>query len=70
LFTIDKDTKYIFFDVGNLFVKEEDDKKYTTTSKQEFITFLYGKKGIPRITPFKVEVTGDKVISVTEIFVN
>lgn len=69
-FKIDKDTKYTFFDLGNLFVKEEDDKKYTTTSKQDFITFLYGEKGTPSRIPFEIVALRDTVISITEIFVN
>ena len=71
-FILDDQTSYTFFDVGNLFVKEEDDKKYTTTSQDEFKTFLYGEKAgdDPRRTPFEVEVSAEKVISIQEIFVN
>ena len=71
-FILDDQTSYTFFDVGNLFVKEEDDKKYTTTSQDEFKTFLYGEKAgdDPRRTPFEVEVSEEKVISIQEIFVN
>jgi hypothetical protein len=69
-FTLDDKTSYMFYDLGNLFVKEEDDKKYTTLSLDEFRTFVYGDKDEPRRTPFEIEVVGEKVISIKEIFVN
>lgn len=69
-YTLDESTQYIFYDTSNLFVKEEDDKKYATTSRQEFELFLYRGKDVPLHTPFRMVVQGNKVISVTEIFVN
>ncbi|ADL05695.1 hypothetical protein [Lacrimispora saccharolytica] len=69
-FTIDDKTKFTFFDVGNLFVSEDDDKKYTTTDKEQFRKFLYGNRDIPAKTPFWVEVQGDKVISIIEEFIS
>ncbi len=59
----------LFFDLGNLFVKEGDDKKYTTTDKEEFRQFLYGSDDVPRRTPFWIKVRGNTVLSVTEQFV-
>jgi bla regulator protein blaR1 len=68
-FDITSETEFTFFDLGNLFVKEEDDKKYTTTDKEEFRQFLYGSDDVPRITPFWINVRGKTVLSVTEQFV-
>lgn len=65
-FDITSETEFTFFDLGNLFVKEEDDKKYTTTDKEEFRQFLYGSDDVPRITPFWIKVRGKTVLSVTE----
>lgn len=70
IFTLDDKASFMFYDVGNLFVKEEDDKKYTTLSLDEFRTFLYGDRDEPRRTPFEIGVVGEKVISIKEIFVN
>lgn len=67
--TIDQNTEFTFFDTGNLFVSEEDDKRYTTKDIEKFRTFLYGDDDIPAIMPFWVKVQGDKVISVEEQFV-
>lgn len=69
-FTIDEQTKFTFFDTGNLFVTEEEDKKYTTTNIEEFKHFLYGDSNMPIKTPFWVDVQDGKVISVEEEFVN
>lgn len=70
IFTIDEKTSYMFYDLGNLFVKEEEDKKYTTLSLDEFRTFVYGDRDEPIRSPFEIEVVGEKVISIKEIFVN
>lgn len=69
-FTLDDKTTYMFYDLGNLFVKEEEDKKYTTSSRDEFKTFLYQGQDEPRRTPFEIEALGEQVISIKEIFVN
>ena len=69
-FTIDEKTEFTFFDTGNLFVSEDDDKKYTTTNMEEFKKFLYGDNGKPIQTPFWVKVQGEKIISIEEEFVN
>lgn len=69
-FSLDEETQYTFYDVSNLFVKEEDDKKYLTKDKDEFHTFLYRGKEKPITVPFQIETKGDKVVSITEIFVN
>jgi len=69
-FTLDENTQYTFYDISNLFVKEEDDKKYITTNRQEFETFLYRGTDVPIRTPFEIVTQGDQVISITEIFVN
>ncbi|WP_334076749.1 hypothetical protein [Paenibacillus sanfengchensis] len=63
-------TKFTFYDTSNLFVKEEDDKKYITTDRQKFKTFLYRGEDVPMRTPFEVIIRGNKVISISEIFVN
>lgn len=68
-FEINNETEFTFFDLGNLFVKEGDDKKYTTTDKEEFRQFLYGSDDVPRRTPFWIKVRGNTVLSVTEQFV-
>lgn len=58
-------------DTGTLFVQDKDgDRIYTTKSKQEFITFLYGDDEEPLKSPFVVNTQGEKVISIKEIFVN
>jgi hypothetical protein len=69
-FTLDEQTEFTFFDTGNLFVSEEEDKKYTTTNIEEFKQFLYGDSNTPIQTPFWVDVQDGKVISVEEEFVN
>ncbi len=69
-FTLDEKTQYHFYDTGNLFVKEEDDKRYSTTDLEQFELFLYGDDDIPLHTPFEIEVQGENVISINEIFVN
>ncbi len=69
-FTLDEKTQYHFYDTGNLFVKEEDDKRYSTTDLEQFELFLNGDDDIPLHTPFEIEVQGENVISIKEIFVN
>lgn len=69
-FAVDEKTQYTFYDVSNFFVKEEEDKKYSTTDKDEFHTFLYRGKEEPIRVPFQIETKADKVVSITEIFVN
>lgn len=69
-FTLDENTQYHFYDTSNLFVKEEDDKKYSTTDLNQFQLFLYRGDDTPSRTPFEMVIEGDKVISITEIFVN
>lgn len=69
-FEINEKTVYNFFDVGNLFVLEDEDKKYSTTNKEEFIEFLYRDGDKPIKLPFWVEVKDRFVKSITEEFVN
>lgn len=69
-FSLTNETEFIFYDTGNLFVSEEDDKKYTTYNKDEFIEFLYLYSDSPRRTPFWVEVSNKDVIKIEEEFVN
>lgn len=69
-FKITDETEFTFFDSGNIFVSETDDKKYTTVNKDEFKEFLYLGGDKPRKTPFWVEVKNGKVISIKEEFVN
>ncbi|WP_150271880.1 hypothetical protein [Paenibacillus tepidiphilus] len=70
-FTVDNNTEYTFYDTGTLFVQDKDgDRIYSTKSKQEFMTFLYGDGEVPLKSPFEVVTQGDKVTSVKEIFVN
>ncbi|WOO37809.1 hypothetical protein R2R35_04735 [Anaerocolumna sp. AGMB13020] len=68
-FKLNNKTEFTFFDLGNLFVKEVEDKKYTTSDKEEFRQFLYGNNDVARVTPFWVKVRGNTVLSVTEQFV-
>lgn len=70
-FTVDDNTEYTFYDTGTLFVQDKDgDRIYTTKSKLEFMTFLYGDNEEPLKSPFEVITQGEKVISIKEIFVN
>ena len=69
-FTIDDQIEFTFYDTGNLFVAEDDNKKYTTTNIEEFKKFLSGDHNKSIKTPFWVKVRDDKVISVEEEFVN
>ncbi|MNW23672.1 hypothetical protein D3C74_03790 [compost metagenome] len=69
-FAIDENTQYTFYDTSNLFIKEEDDKRYTTADKQQFKAFLYRDNEVPLRTPFEIETEGGRVIAITEIFVN
>lgn len=69
IFIVDEEAEFTFYDVGNLFVAEEDDKKYTIKDIEEFRTFLYGDDDIPRGGPFGINVKGDRVISIEEEFV-
>lgn len=70
-FTVDNNTEYTFYDTGTLFVQDKDgDRIYTTNSKSEFMTFLYGDDEVPLKSPFEVYTQGEKVISIKEIFVN
>lgn len=69
-FTLDQNTHYTFYDTSNLFVKEEEDKKYSTTDLDKFRTFLYRDNDTPIKIPFEIIVQDEKVISITEIFVN
>ncbi|KHL91584.1 hypothetical protein QW71_33735 [Paenibacillus sp. IHB B 3415] len=70
-FAVDDNTEYTFYDTGTLFVQDKNgDRIYTTKSKQEFKTFLYGDDEEPLKSPFEVETQGEKVISIKEIFVN
>ncbi|MGG0824252.1 hypothetical protein ABE099_15415 [Paenibacillus turicensis] len=68
-FILDENTSYMFFDSQNLFVKEEDDKKYTTKSLDEFKTYLNPGGNDPNTIPFEIETQGEKVISIKEIYV-
>ncbi|WP_151736888.1 hypothetical protein [Paenibacillus tengchongensis] len=71
VFTVDSHTEYTFYDTGTLFVEDKDGNRiYTTTSKQEFMTFLYGDHEVPLKSPFEIVTQGEKVISIKEIFVN
>lgn len=69
-FDMADEVNYVFYDLGNLYVSKNQDKKYMTSSKEEFKDFLYGGSDMPRKTPFWVEVKDNKVISIKEEFVN
>ena len=69
-FTLDEQTRYNFYDTGNLFVTEDADKKYTTTKREEFLQFLKPKDPTtPVRIPFEIQVLDGRVLTITEILV-
>lgn len=60
------DTKYNFIDWHNIFVEEDADRNYSTTNKEDFITYLNSYENSQPGMPFFFEITGDKIISITE----
>ena len=63
-FTLDEQTRYNFYDMGNLFVTEDMDKKYTTTKREEFLQFLKpNDPATPVRIPFEIQVLDGRVLS-------
>ncbi|MCI8285492.1 MAG: hypothetical protein HFE90_09575 [Firmicutes bacterium] len=69
-FELSDNAEFIFYDTGNLFVSEDDDKKYITSDIEEFHEFLYGSSAESKKTPFKISVKDKKVEKIEEIFIN
>lgn len=70
VFTLDEQTRYNFYDMGNLFVEEDEDKSYTTTDQQAFLQFLKpDDSGLPVRIPFEIQVLNGRVLTITEILV-
>ena len=71
-FELTDDTIYTFTDFNLLFVENADSNRlYTTTKKKEFLKHLdtsYSDYPPAQKVPFFVEVTDEKVVSVTEEF--
>ncbi|NLY21427.1 MAG: hypothetical protein GXZ08_09120 [Tissierellia bacterium] len=74
---VDENTVFTFYDVGNLFVEETEDKLYTTKNFEEFKEFAEIK--VPSElhpnatvigTLFEFVLDGDRIVSMTEIWVN
>ena len=64
-------TTYFFVDLNVLFVKENDDRNYTTTEKNEFMQHLtteYTDTPPAQKVPFYVEVNDGKVVRILEEF--
>ncbi len=67
-YELSDETVYTFTDVHLLFVEnEESDRRYFTTDKEEFMEHLSTIPGKVKY-PFLVEVSGGKVLSITEVF--
>lgn len=61
---------YNFIDWGNDFVGMNEDRNYSTTSKEDFIEYLNTYVDKAAKVPFWVDIKDGHVISVTEQFVN
>lgn len=71
VFEVDNDAEFIFYDTGNIFVEENEDKKYLTKDIEEFKLFLYSNTNTPRRTPFWVGINKEGyVVIIEEEFVN
>lgn len=69
-FDVSKKATYIFYDLGNLYVTENQDKKYITNNEKDFKDFLYYGSSTPRKTPFWIKIRNNKVICIEEEFIN
>lgn len=68
-FKLDEDTEYHFIALESLsFIKEGDDRNYSTTKKEEFLEFLNHVKSDSVV--FWVEIKDGSVVNITEQFVN
>lgn len=68
-FKLGEDTEYHFIALESLsFIKEGDDRNYSTTKKEEFLEFLNHVKSDSVV--FWVEIKDGSVVNITEQFVN
>lgn len=68
-FKLDEDTEYHFIALESLsFIKEGDDRNYSTTKKEEFLEFLNHVKSDSVV--FWIEIKDGSVVNITEQFVN
>lgn len=68
-FKLDEDTEYHFIALESLsFIKEGDDRNYSTTKKEEFLEFLNHVKSDSVV--FWVEIKDGAVVNITEQFIN
>lgn len=71
-FALNEETRYNFYDTGNLFVSEDNESRmYTTKELSEFLKKFDLGDGELGKTPFKIQALEDgRVISIEEIFIN
>lgn len=69
-FEVNEKTEYNFIDWGNNFVSEDEDRRYSTTNKEDFIRYLNTYSDKAAKVPFWIEVNGRYVERITEKLVN